>query len=291
MYITVIIPTYHDWNRLQLCLDALEKQSLGLSKFEIIIVNNDPNDDVPSNLSLPKNCIITSEAKAGSYAARNKAIGLAKGDVFAFTDSDCQPECNWLEKSVEHFRKDPKLERIGGKITLIFKSNRLTLAEYYESVYAFRQKEFVNESGMAATGNMIAKAHIFESIGLFNDKLLSGGDAEWGKRAHASGYKISYFEDCIVRHPTRDKMAYLTKKTRREAGGHLLISNQSTLKSIFSIFVGFLPPMGSMYKIIRMQEYTAKEMSIAFIIRYYLRIIASTEKALLLLKVKNAERV
>ena len=37
--ISVIIPTYHDWKRLQLCLDALDQQSFSKDLFYIIYKN------------------------------------------------------------------------------------------------------------------------------------------------------------------------------------------------------------------------------------------------------------
>jgi glycosyltransferase involved in cell wall biosynthesis len=40
---------------------------------------------------------VFSEPESGSYAARIRGIEQARGDVLAFTDSDCYPVPGWLQ--------------------------------------------------------------------------------------------------------------------------------------------------------------------------------------------------
>lgn len=277
MKFSIIIPTYHDWERLQTCLISLERQTLPASEFEIIVVNNAPNDPPPTDFIFPANTTLLNEARPGSYAARNRAIKEAKGEIFAFTDSDCQPKENWLETAKDFFQKNPTVHRIGGKISLLFKSKNPTYSEIYEKAFAFRQQDFVSKQGMAATANMFAKRYVFEQVGLFRDDFLSGGDAEWGIRANSKGFKIQYLESCIVKHPTRN-IKEIISKAKRVAGGHfLLLHKKSTLLVIAKIALGFLPPIKSMYKIANDLEVPLKEKLIALGIRYYLRIISTIE--------------
>lgn len=290
-FISVIVPTYHDWERLQLCLNALEQQTYPKDRFEIIVVNNDLDNQPPEDFIVPDICVLTEEEKPGSYAARNKGISLAKGEVFAFTDSDCQPQRDWVEKSVDLLCSSPEIERIGGKISLIMSGREPTIAEIYEKVYAFRQRDFVRDKGMAATGNMIAKKKVFERVGMFNDDLMSGGDAEWGMRAQSQGAKIVYSGECIVWHPTRSKLSELVQKTKREAGGHyVLLKNRSKIRLVLQVFMGFLPPLKSIFRVSIDPDLSSKEKVIAISIRYYLRMLAVVEKLFLIFAWKNVER-
>jgi glycosyltransferase involved in cell wall biosynthesis len=218
MFITVIIPTYRDWKRLSLCLKALEHQVYDNQMFEIIIVNNDPGDAQPHDFYLPTNCRIVSELKKGSYAARNAGIAIAKGEIIAFTDSDCIPDANWLATAIELFHTHPQAKRIGGKINLFYKSNERNAAELYESVYAFRQDLSIN-LGKSVTANTITYKYLFDpnNVGLFNENLSSGGDIEWSLRAQNKGFKIYYGDNVIVNHPSRDSFEELVKKTKRIA--------------------------------------------------------------------------
>lgn len=228
--ISVIIPVFRDWDRLALCLKALEKQSIPSSLFEIIIVNNDASHCLPE-YSLPHNCVIEHEMQPGSYAARNQGISVARGSIFAFTDSDCIPHPNWLEAALDCFDNHPEWSRIGGAIELFFKDSASpTPSEMYETLVAFPQKSKV-ESGCAVTANMIAKKFVFERVGLFNSNLRSSGDSEWGNRANTAGFNIGYGPKVVVKHPARNKVSELVNKTRRIQGGIWQVSGHS-IKSV-----------------------------------------------------------
>ena len=86
--VSIIIPTYKDWSRLNLCLKAMENQSYPLEKFEVIVVNNAPGENPPSGFLFRNNWTLITEEKSGSYAARNKALKICKGKIVGFTDSD-----------------------------------------------------------------------------------------------------------------------------------------------------------------------------------------------------------
>src|SRR5690606_10317828 len=96
----VIVPVYRDWTGLSRCLDALSRQSYPRTAFEVIVANNDPRSDVPSAIR-EREALIVDQKIPGSYAARNKAVEHASGEILAFTDSDCTPADDWLERGVQ----------------------------------------------------------------------------------------------------------------------------------------------------------------------------------------------
>ncbi|BBI65073.1 hypothetical protein HSBAA_63790 [Vreelandella sulfidaeris] len=73
---------------------------------------------------------------------------------------------------------------------------------------------------------MITWAKNFDLVGLFNEKLFSGGDTEWGLRAYKQGINITYSENIIVKHPARKSVRELLMKARRVAGGVVAVSFQ-----------------------------------------------------------------
>ncbi|MDC9592793.1 glycosyltransferase [Xenorhabdus sp. IM139775] len=287
--VSVIVPTYHDWERLEKCLTALRKQNYPKERLEILIINNDPNDTPPINLYFNKNEFFLSEKKPGSYAARNKGLITATGSIIAFTDSDCIPEPDWIVNAVNKFIDNPEIKRIGGNIKLFYKEKKLTIAEKYEKIYAFRQKEYINTQGMAVTANMFSYSYLFEEIGYFNESLYSGGDSEWGRRAKKSGYNIHYFNDVTVYHPARSKLSELILKNRREAAGKLRVNKLKNIDFLLSIVIHILPPIKSI-KIIDSREAKTTERILAFFIRYLLRINTALEYIRVGVFKNNAER-
>lgn len=290
-FISVIIPTYHDWERLQLCLEALERQTYPQDKFEVLVVNNDPEDVAPSTLKLPNNCKLLSEAKPGSYAARNKALSVAKGEVYAFTDSDCQPKKNWLEVAVKFFDNNPEYDRIGGEIELFSLNNKWNWFEIYELIFAFPQETFVNESGMAATGNMIAKKHVFEQVGMFNEALMSGGDGEWGRRANLRGFKIKFLKECKVLHPTRATFNSIIIKNNRLLGGHLTIAKNNGGAAIAKLLIRTaLPPITAFKRAIKFEGQPPSNKIKAMLVSYCIKLTGLMELFKLMLIKQDCER-
>src|SRR5688500_8808816 len=214
-HVSVIIPVYRDWSRLALCLDALERQTLGSDAFEIILANNEPDGDCPL-ARLPANARFVDEPRPGSYAARNAAIATANGRVLAFTDSDCVPDPQWLERGLELLAAEPGT-RVTGPIPVFREPGSSYLAFVYDFHTAFKQAQAVAK-GSCATANLIVARNVFDQVGPFNPALVSGGDTEWGERAHRAGVPIRYDERVRVAHPARRTLAEIIRKKRRVAG-------------------------------------------------------------------------
>ena len=236
-FVNIIVPTYNDWARLRLCVDALAAQTYPQDWFDVTVVNNNPADSTPAGFTLPSNIKIITEARPGSYAARNAALNMAQGEIIGFTDSDCIPDKNWIKHAVEHFQKEPSCSRIAGKIAVFPKGSKATLAEKYDRLYAFRQKNYVTKFGICVTGNLFAYKYVFDKVGLFNDSKMSFGDLDWGRAAHLAGYRIDYGENVIVNHPARD-WADLVKKEKRLAGGRE--GNNKKTQSKLAVYTRFL---------------------------------------------------
>ena len=213
--ISVIIPVYQDWERLALCLDALERQTLSAGDWEIIVANNEPTGAVPP-LRLPANARIVHEPRPGSYAARNRAVALSSGRFLAFTDSDCVPQPQWLASALARLEAEPEA-RVTGPVPVFREPGTNRFVYVYEFHTAFRQKLAVG-LGKCATANLVVARSVFEAVGPFDENLVSGGDTEWGERAHVLGVPIHYDERVAVEHPARRSLAEIIRKKRRLAG-------------------------------------------------------------------------
>lgn len=220
LFVSVVIPVFNDSKRLESCLMSLEQQTYPKLFYEVIVVDNGSIESIESIVKRFSQAYLTNEAQPGSYAARNTGISIAKGEIIAFTDSDCIPAFNWIETGVNKLTSAPNCGLVAGKIEMFFKNqNHPTIIEIYDSVTFLQQKNYVEHDNYGTTANLFTFKRVLEKVGNFDSKLKSGGDLEWGKRVFSQGYLQLYADDCCVAHPARNSFAQLYKKVVRVAGG------------------------------------------------------------------------
>lgn len=214
--ISVIIPVYNDWHRLKTCLTALENQTLPQDKFEVIVVNNEEQNELPRiEIDHSGNVTVVHEPEPGSYAARNRGARQAVGEILAFTDSDCIPDADWLKSALLHF-EGVDCELAGGKVEIFKPQGGSEVIFKYERETAFQQHRHV-PNGHSVTANLFVKRRVFEDIGGFDSTMKSGGDWDFSKRCTESGYKLVYGENLVVSHPANRNLAELMRKQYRLA--------------------------------------------------------------------------
>lgn len=237
VFISIIIPVYNDAARLRRCLAALNHQTMPKAQYEIIVVDNNSTDDIAAAAQAYEQIVLTHESQPGSYAARNRGISMAKGDVLAFTDSDCIPAKDWLEMGLAHLRVEPNCGFVAGGIKLFFAHpGRPNPIELYDSLFNLQQKKYLEEQGWGATANLFAYKSMFDRVGLFNDSLQSGGDAEWGKRVSTEGYRVFYAEEAYILHPARSSFREFCQKNRRTLTGAYRLSQTSQCDRVLQSF-------------------------------------------------------
>ncbi|MCT7985023.1 glycosyltransferase [Laspinema sp. A4] len=217
-FVSTIIPVLNDPQRLRLCLEALENQTYPKHLYEVLVIDNGSDESLEPVVRPFKQAKILLEPSRGSYTARNKGILHAKGKILAFTDADCIPQSDWLEKGIAHLLSVPNCGLVGGSIQFSFKiPNRPNPAELYDWLFFLQQEYYLEHEQFAATANVFTYKQVFEQVGLFNSMLKSGGDREWGKRVFAAGYAQSFAPDATICHPARDSVQKLQKKVKRVA--------------------------------------------------------------------------
>lgn len=288
--VSVIVPTYRDWARLTKCLDALSVQTYPPHLFEVLVINNDPDDAVPPSFSvMQSNVQILSQERPGSYAARNLGVIQSRGQIVAFTDSDCVPMPDWIERAVACLANGA--DRVAGRVELFYRSEMLTWAEIYEKAFAFNQK-ISAQYGCSVTANMVTWKKHFDTVGLFNESLLSGGDNEWGRRASGLGIRVAYAEDVCVKHPARHSISDLLKKRKRQAGGNVAIeargNNQEEgagvpRRNLLRAFSGF-------FRLCDRADLSMYEKVVATILFFFFRMYLHYQKLMLRLGLSRPER-
>ena len=213
--VTVIIPHLNQPEFLQRCLESITVQSYDPNLVDIIVVDNGSKELPNAICGMFKQVKLLSEATPGPGPARNKGVAAAKTELLAFIDADCLADVNWLGALTQALQR-PDTDIIGGDVRIAYEDpNNLTALEAYETVFAYRQKEYIEKKGFSGTGNLATKKAVIKKIGPFRG-IEVAEDRDGGNRAQKLGFKIKFIPNMIVRHPARKTFGELTDKWNRQ---------------------------------------------------------------------------
>ena len=218
-FVSVVVPVFNQSTVLTKCLQALEEQKYSQDRYEVVVVDNGSSSSVEPLVRRYPHARAAFESRPGSYAARNTGVSLAHGQILAFTDADCLPAPDWIERGVAALRANPACGLVGGAIEVFHAGPRPTWVELWDCTRGLQQKRYVQSGGYAATANAFTFKHVFDAVGPFDAAMKSSGDVEWGRRAGAKGYRAIYAPDAHVRHPARATFGQVGRKMLRLAGG------------------------------------------------------------------------
>lgn len=220
-FVSVIVPVYNDPERISKCIEALLNQTYPEEKYEVIIIDNGSADATQPTIKRYPVTLLVEDNIQTSYAARNKGIHNSRGEIIAFTDADCIPAKDWIEKGVKNLLRDPECGLVGGTIKLFPRDpKKPNIVELYSMVIGFDQKRHIEQYNYGSTANVFTFRKVIENVGPFKATLRSGGDSEWGKRVLAYGYRQVYADDVILDHPARNSFSQLCNRTIRLVGGN-----------------------------------------------------------------------
>jgi glycosyltransferase involved in cell wall biosynthesis len=201
--VTVVIPARDRPAQLRACLHALARQTLGARRFEVVVV--DDGSAVPLAPAAPAglDVVLVAQRHAGSAAARNAGVGRARGAVVAFTDDDCMPDPEWLERMLASVTVDPGALHAGRVESA---PGVGLLAEASQELITFLVEHDNTGAGDAcfATANNLALARpLFEALGGFDARrmpIAAGEERELCERALRRGIALRLVPAARVLH-------------------------------------------------------------------------------------------
>jgi GT2 family glycosyltransferase len=267
--VDVVVPTKDD-PRLEDCVRAVLAQDHPADALRVIVVDNGSAHPQRHVADLDPRVTFLVEPRPGSYAARNAALAVARGDVLAFTDSDTLPDPGWITGALRAL--DAGAQVVAGRVRVYPRdAARPHPVEAFEVVNAFRQDRTVPR-GFAVTANVVVPREVFDAVGPFDADLPSGGDAEWCGRAVAAGFPLTYVEDAVVAHPARESYAEAWKKLCRvQHGRQLRVRSGENPPGALSL-KAFAPPLGSVVRAVRARELSGPRARAAYVVgAFYMR--------------------
>jgi cellulose synthase/poly-beta-1,6-N-acetylglucosamine synthase-like glycosyltransferase len=211
MDFSIIIPAYHATATLPRCLNALCRQSINRSRYEIIVVDDGSTDrtaDIAEqtlrNQSAAHEICAAQVIRAphgGPAHARNLGVGAAHSNLMMFTDADCEPEPDWIERLSSVFT-DPTISGAKGtyrtrQTSLIARFVQQEYQERYDRLQHLAPIDFVDTYAAAYRREVFVDHGGFDAIGL---PTVAVEDQEFSFRVAAGGHRLVFVPDAIVYH-------------------------------------------------------------------------------------------
>jgi glycosyltransferase involved in cell wall biosynthesis len=214
--VSVIIPHFNTPELLVKCLQAVAAQQLDYGWFEIIVVDN--GSRLPMRLleaTWPGVRFLV-ERQPGPGPARNTGVKASHADILAFVDADVRVAPGWLKAAVRAVGKRP-LALVGGDVRIdVGDRKRMTEVEAFESVFSFRQKNYIRKKHYSVTANLVMTRAVFDRAGPF-DGIDKPEDIAFGERAFALGMRTRYDGRMLAFHPARKDFDDMRRKFARQA--------------------------------------------------------------------------
>jgi GT2 family glycosyltransferase len=212
MFISVVICTRNRADSLAETLDSLLCSSnLKEPDWEVLVVESstDHTKEICRKFQqkFPEHFRFWTEKKLGKSNALNTAIGLAKGDILAFTDDDvlCAPD--YIE-AIRTVFTTYSPDAAQGRVLLDCEDGWPDwLDKRYAGMADFRDcgDKVIELDGTLFGVNMMVRADVFQKVGGFSPVLGPGGigvweDTEISLRMRQNGCRMIYAPQVLIRH-------------------------------------------------------------------------------------------
>lgn len=205
--VSVIIPVKDD-ERVFACVESVLAAGAGCDNVQILVVDNGSAPGFSEKLrALPPGVELLQESKPGAYAARNRAIDAAAGDIVFFTDADCLVEPGWIAAGLRCIEGGADIAQGFSGSLGDAPVDRLIQRRYQAHLLALRP----GAPTECDTRNLAVRRQVFERL-RFNDHYRRVGDTEFGLVAEAMGYRVSYWPAMRVDHQHEREIAVFLAK-------------------------------------------------------------------------------
>lgn len=196
---SVVIPAWNAEETLGTTLAALTRQTLPASAFEVIVADDGSTDDTARTAKRFGVRLIQQE-NAGPAAARNAGAAVARGEILVFTDADCEPAEDWLERMTAPFA-DPEVSGAQGVYQTRQRglAPRFAQAEFEDRYDLMRRAPSID---LVATYSAAFRRDVFLRMDGFNENFPAADneDTEFSYRLAAAGHKLVLVPEAVVRH-------------------------------------------------------------------------------------------
>jgi GT2 family glycosyltransferase len=199
--IAVVVPTRERPLRLRWLLNALEEQTVGHDRFEVL-VGHDGSGERTSELlrthPLAEDGTLrhaeVPRGRGGPGANRNAAWRIATAPLVIFTDDDCRPPADWLENALAAATRHPGAVIQG---TTVPDPEEIHLERAAPHTHTQRVHP---PTPWAQTCNILYPRELLERLGGFYEQPNWGEDTDLAVRARHAGAAYEAAPEVVTHH-------------------------------------------------------------------------------------------
>jgi GT2 family glycosyltransferase len=239
---TVVVPSHGRPDRLKALLDALAQQTLPRDRWDAVVAHTYPpdvatelfdgHDLTAAGVLRP---VAIDPALAGAARQRNMGWRAGRGRLVAFTDDDCRPTPEWLERLVAAHREPGDIAQGATD----HEPREEHLVHVMPHVRALR---IVPPDRYAQTCNILYERQLLERLGGFDEELVVGEDVDLYLRAQDVGARLVPAPEAVTYHAV-EALSLVEKIRSQHQWQHLalLVKKQPRLRKYCEWGVWYKP--------------------------------------------------
>lgn len=222
--LSVIILNYRSRAWVKNCLRSIYDSTHGVS-FEVIVVDNDSGDDIEDLIhsEFPEARFIGNKSNLGFARANNQAVARSGGEFVVFMNPDTFLFEDALSRLVGHFRANPRVGVIGGKLFNLDGTLQPSCINFPticnvaldkilglplfprrlagRFLHRFWSHDRAREAEWMHGAFLGVRREMFEELGGFDSEFfLYGEDADLCHQARARGWGVLFVPDVRLMH-------------------------------------------------------------------------------------------
>jgi len=216
----VVVASHGRAARLSTLLDALATQTLDRERWELVIVHTYDasvagrvlDDHELSHAGMLRHATVDQVAARPSVQ-RNIGWRAARAPLIAFTDDDCRPREDWLERLVQGAQAHPGAI-VQGATRPDPREREAVRARHVRTLHVDPPGRFTQ------TCNILYERALLERIGGFDECAITGEDIDLALRAQDAGAHLVGAPDALVYHAV-EGLSFIEKVRSNQKWQHL----------------------------------------------------------------------